>query len=400
MPLSGTDGRFGRKYDHFAFVPEPLSSEPELSGHTWHKVIAAHQAVARLDQASRQVPDAKIFMTPLLSREAQSTSALEGTFVPLEEVLGVEDEDSTFIQNRDLIEVLNYRFAANNSYDMIRNGASITVGLLCQIHRRLVEGTNSESRDVGRIRSTPVVIGSPFGTVEDSRFVPMPPGLGLEASLNALIEWINTPDGRDPVVGAAMAHYQFETLHPFNDGNGRIGRLLIVLQLMKAGLFDAPILSVSPWFERHRKVYQEGLAELSATGVWDQWVGFFAQGITESAGDAVARVNRLLAVRDQSLEVVKDNNPKNSTMRSIAEQMVAEPFFRASRLARQLGISGQSARIALGKMEDLGLLQRVASGHDYIAMDVWETISTPLGQVPEPQVPLRAVHQRDSASDT
>jgi Uncharacterized conserved protein len=396
VSLSGTDGRSGRKYDHFAFVPDPLSREPELSGETWHEVVAAHQAIARLDQASRQVPDAKIFMAPLLSREAQSTSALEGTFVPLEDVLGIEDEDSAFTQSRDLIEVLNYRFAANNSYEMIQSGASITVGLLCQIHRRLVEGTNSESQDVGKLRSTPVVIGSPFGTVEESRFVPMPPGVGLETALNNLIEWINMPDERDPVIGAAMAHYQFETLHPFNDGNGRIGRLVIILQLMKAGLFDAPILSVSPWFERHRESYQEGLAELSATGAWDQWVRFFARGVTESAQDAVARVNRLLAVRDDSLRIVVENNPKSSTMRSIAEQMVAEPFFNASRLARRLSITGQSARVALRNMENLGLLQRVASGHEYVAMDVWDTISAPLGRVLEPRAPLRNERREQS----
>lgn len=193
-----------------------------------------------------------------------------------------------------LNEVVNDVIAAEQAFDWVEDGRPITVGLICELHKTLVRGTAADNDEAGRIRRIPVATGSRSGSIYDARFIPMPPGARLDTGFADLIEWAKTiPDAGNGIVMAAMAHYQFETLHPFNDGNGRLGRLLIVLHLSPAGLLSQSLLSVSPWFERRREDYQDHLAAVSATGDWDPWIRFFAEGIQSSALDTAERLLEL-----------------------------------------------------------------------------------------------------------
>lgn len=250
-----------------AFSPDPLGEQPVLTGATWAAVTMASRALGRLSQASRQVPAPSLLRRPTLTREAQSTSALEGTYAPIAEVLSSEAEDDDVQVTPQIREILNYIAAAELALGRIADGQSISTGMLEELHRTLVTGTQAETADTGRIRTVPVVIGSPGSAIEQARFIPPPPGLDLQASVRDLATWINLRENdRDPLVAAAMAHYQFETLHPFNDGNGRIGRLLVVAQLVSDGSLMEPLLSISPWFEARRVTYTDCLAEVIATG--------------------------------------------------------------------------------------------------------------------------------------
>ncbi|MCL2464762.1 MAG: Fic family protein, partial [Micrococcales bacterium] len=387
------DGRFGRRYSRAAYVADPLVDEPALAPATWHAVTGANRALARLDQASRQIPRAHLLREPTLRREAQSTSALEGTFAPLEQVLAA-DRGAGEALSKELAEILNYVDAANSAFYLIGQQKRLTVGLLRGAHQTLMKGTASETRDSGRFRTTQVAIGSANGTVEDARFVPMPPGTELEAAVQDLVDWINATDApREPLVAAAMAHYQFEALHPFNDGNGRIGRLLVVLHFMIAELISEPLLSVSPWFEARRTAYQDHLAEVSATGDWDTWVRFFATGVRESADDTRDRVNRLLAIQQRYVEILQAADVKGLA-RDIAEALIGDPIITVPQMVRTFGKSAPSTNHAVKRLVELGILAGPVGTYNrtFWANDVIRAISAPIGAVPGPGESLGAPH--------
>lgn len=389
VPIRGTDGRTARPYEHVAFVASPLGAEPTLLPATWHAVNGANRALARLDQASRQIPRADLLRGPTLRREAQSTSALEGTFAPLEQVLAADRAGSETL-SAEVAEVMNYVDAAGAAFASITAQDRITVGLLESVHGVLVRGTPADTADAGRIRHTQVAIGSANGTLEDARFVPMPPGIELDIAVRDLVDWMNDVSSpREPLVSAAMAHYQFETLHPFNDGNGRIGRLLVVLHLMVAKLVEQPLLSVSPWFEIRRAAYQDHLAEVSATGDWDTWIRFFATGVQASADDTLQRVNRLLAIQQRYVALLQTASIKGLA-RDIAEALIADPIVTVPRLVRAFGKTPPSTNQAVMKLVDLGILSGPHGTYNraFVARDVLAAISAPIGGVPAPDEPL------------
>ncbi len=388
VPIAGIDGRFGTAYQHVAYVAHPLDSEPELEPATWRTVNSANRALARLDQASRQILAPDLLRRPTLRREAQSTSALEGTFAPLEQVFAAEITDNE--PSKELVEVMNYVAAANAAFEFVGERGRVTVGLLESVHAVLVKGTDSETSDAGRIRTTLVAIGSPTGSVADSRFVPMPPGTELNISVQDLVRWISASSSdREPIVAAAMTHYQFETLHPFNDGNGRIGRLLIVLQFMVDGLLHEPLLSVSPWFEARRPQYQDELAKVSATGEWDSWIRFFAAGIESSADDIARRVDRLLAVQQRYVQIIQDASGRG-VIRDIVDILTGDPVVSVPMLTKRFERTPPAVNSAVTKLVELDILSGPYGTYNrqFIARDVWIAITAPVGSVPDAQAPL------------
>jgi Fic family protein len=311
-----------------------------------------------LRQGSSLVPNPSLLRRPSLRREAQSTSALEGTFAPMEEVIAA-DMVSDAARSFAVREILNYVTAAEYAFEHITE-RPVTVALLSQLHAILVRGTEADGVEAGHVRTIPVAIGARGGSIHDARFVPPPPGLALEAGLRDLLDWTWAGHGRqhDPVVAAALTHYQFETLHPFNDGNGRIGRLLIVLQLIQSGALQEPLLTVSPWFEARRERYQDALAEVSASGNWDQWVDFFAQGIESSADDTATRLRGLLAVQASYRHQVQSANVRGLA-RDIAELLIRDPYVTIPFLARETGKTYQAVSNAVNKLQAIGILEGV-----------------------------------------
>lgn len=343
-------------------------------------VSAAGYALGRLNQAAQQVPSPTLLRRPTLRREAQSTSALEGTFAPLDEVLAADVlTDASW--STQLREVLNYVDMAEAAFGWLAEGRRLTVGMVCELQQLLVEGTPVETDQSGQVRQIQVAIGSGSARITEARFVPQPPGLDLESGLQDLVTWINesVAGHRDPVVAAALAHYQFETLHPFHDGNGRIGRLIVVLQLMQDGVLNDPLLSISPWFEAHRSEYQDRLAEVSARGDWDGGVGFFAAGLQASATDTVERIDALLDVQQRHLALVREAGA-TGLVRELAESLIAYPYVTVSALAQRTGRSFQAANTAVRKLVELGILtERTGRTHGrvFAAQDIVAVLTNP-----------------------
>lgn len=373
VPISGTDARFGHvRYDHWAFVPNPLPTEVELGPSTWRTITDASVSLGRLDQAGRQLPEPRLLRRPTLRREAQSTSALEGTYAPLTEVLGADLDDGPALgRSTELAEVLNYVRAAEFAYAAVGD-RPVTTMLLFDIHRLLVAGTAADGPLAGRVRDHQVVIGAHGQRIESARFIPPPPGHDLEIGLRQWTDWIEADIQLPALARAALAHYQFETLHPFNDGNGRIGRLVIVLQLLRAGVLHDALLTVSPWFEARRREYQDQLQRMSETGDWDTWVTFFCEGVGAQADATALKVTRLLTFQDHVHRTARRAGLRGTAL-DVADDIIARPVFSVAQVAAERKVSRQTATTAVNRLVEAGVVQE-ATGRAYdrifIARDV------------------------------
>lgn len=290
----------------------------------------------------------------MLRREAQSTSALEGTFAPFEQVLAADRQDPQGL-SAALREVLNFESTAELAFSW-REGRRLTVTMLVELQGVLVSGTAGELGDAGGLRDRVVVIGARGRSLDGARFVPPPPGDQLRAGVEALLDWMYRPPDLPTVVHAAMAHYQFETLHPFSDGNGRIGRLLIIVQLLRGAVIREPLLVVSPWFEARRERYQDALLTLSADGNWDAWIAFFAEGVAAAAEESRTKVEKLVALQDDLRARVRAAK-KRGTAEQLAADLVGVPFMTVAGVAARYGISVQGATNVIHTLIDLGLLR-------------------------------------------
>lgn len=361
-PISGRDAYLG-EWTHKAFVPAPLpATPPALGGTTYMAVAEARASLAALDNTARQLPNPQLLRHPALQREAQSTSALEGTYAPLESVL-TADEDSP--RTPELVEVLNYVRMANTGFTHVSQGRPISVSFLGVMQGMLMRSTPLESES-GHVRDTQVVIGrradAPIGgfPVTSARFIPSPPGLDLEANLRDLADWMEADhSGRiDPVVVAAMAHYQFETLHPFRDGNGRLGRFLIVLQLLHDNVLSEPTLTVSPWFEERRSEYYDRLLAVSTHGDWDGFVTFFARGLQAAADQTHRQMNTLVGVQAELKDEIRRSPLRADSAHAIVDFAVANPTFTINKAQEALGLSYQRVNRLLHQLESLGILSQ------------------------------------------
>ncbi len=354
--IAGTDPRTG-PWEHAAFVPNALPDVmPSLSAQTVLRLGAARAALAALDSTARQLRNPRVFRQPSLRLEAQSTSALEGTYEPLRAVLTADPDDPHSVGMR---EVLNYVTTAEHAFQWIADDRPITVGLLAELQKRLVIGTAADTSSAGDVRDIQVVIGSqPGESVQTARFVPHPPGDELGRRLRDLVDWVR--DGHqesvDPVVGAAMAHYAFETLHPFNDGNGRIGRLLVVMQLYAGGTLSEPTLTVSPWFEARRQEYYDRLLAVSTNSRWDDWIRFFAEGLAASASSTRSTMLAMVDAQTSLREQVRASHLRADTAQAVVEFAMERLVFTVREVQAAVEVSYPRANKLVGDLVDLGVL--------------------------------------------
>lgn len=361
VPITVTEG--GRSVDHFAFVPAPLPERLELSQKAWAVAIDAAHHLGRLDAiASELLPNPTLLARPTIRREAVSTSALEGTYAPAAEVLSSEVDEGR-PRSQAVVEVLNFVRATEQGIRLLGQ-LPICMRMACELQGILVKGTPSEDYQAGRVRQTQVIIGPYKGCgVKEAIFIPPPPGKELNAGLTAWERWTYEATDLHAVVRIALAHYQFEVLHPFTDGNGRIGRLLAILQLIEYGLLREPLINLSPFFEAHEDKYRHLLRQVSETGAVEEWVVFFCQGLQAQAKDAEMRIRDLLGWRDAALAVLRDKRVKGVAL-EIAAKLIAFPTVTVKFVADAHGVSNQAANNAVGRLVKLGVLEEV-TGRTY-----------------------------------
>jgi Fic family protein len=375
--ISGWDPRYDEEYQCSAFVPEPLPDKLNLAAETYLAVTEAAVAVARLDQAALRLPNPMLLARPSIRQEAVSTSALEGTYAALDDVL-----EADFLERGQLTasvaEVHNYVEAAELAFEWVRD-KPITVGMLEQLQKIIVRGKRGDSYDAGRVRTTQVFIGGGGGRVADARFVPAPPGDQLRAGLDAWASWLASQDTFPLVIKMALGHYQFETLHPFNDGNGRLGRLVCVLQLAHRGELRVPVLNLSPWLESRRREYQDHMLAVSSTGDFEPWIRFFSEAVRAQAVRAVSKIDALHEWRDDVLSKMAEADVRGVAIR-IAEDLVGYPLITPTLTAERFSVSYQAANTAIRKLMQLGILEERTGrryGRVFAARRVLNIINSP-----------------------
>lgn len=362
VAIAGYDARFGESYEAEAFVPADLPDRVDLPGSVWMVVSEANAELGRLDAAASLIPNPQLVTRIATRREAIGTSALEGTYAELTElfaaeVLPFEEQETEVAPN--VREVMNYARAADAAYGWIGE-RPITLGMLASLQAEIVRGTESDGPEAGSIRESQVFIGAKHRRVSEARFIPPPPGDQLRAMCERWVDWLSATEPVEQiqlVARVAMAHYQFETLHPFTDGNGRVGRLVAILQVMRKGALRSPVLSVSPWLKDHADEYRDHLLAVSTTGDWAPWIEFFAQAVCAEAKSGHERIMRLLALRKELGETVRSAFPRARLGVEIADDLIAYPILSVSDAQRRYGRSNQANRDAVGSLVELGILE-------------------------------------------
>lgn len=367
----------GREYEHFAYVPDPLPASIALAPSTQRLHDQALLALGRLDGLAGQLPEPGLLARPAIREEAVSTSALEGTYSTLAKVFEAEFlEDAEM--DRALREVTNYVRAAERGLDAIREeGSSITMWLIRGLHELLMDGLGGPPADVGQVRDRQNWIGLHSGApITESLFVPPPSGDVLQQGLDDWEQWIHS-ENVPLLVRIAVGHYQFEALHPFIDGNGRMGRLVAQLQLVEGGILEYPTLNLSPYLEPRGEEYRERLRELSATGDWDYWLRFFFEAMRTQAEVASRRTSLLLELRDEFLAAAKTEGIRGVAL-DIAGGLIGYPVTTPTFAAREYDVTYPAANTAIGRLEQLGILREVTGksyGRLFVAPRVLDLIS-------------------------
>jgi Fic family protein len=337
----------------------------------------ADAALGHLQGLGHLITDPQLLVGPYISREALASSRIEGTRASLAEVLRAGAGEGEEARTEDVAEVERYIAATYRGLELLRT-LPITQRLVLDVHAVLLSGVRGQDRMPGRLRRGPVWVGSPTDSPDTAVFVPPAPEL-LDGLLQDWERFVNEP-GRLPVlVRCALMHYQFETIHPFLDGNGRIGRLLIGLLLQQDGRLTIPLLYLSGYLESHRREYYERLQAVRERGEIQQWLQFFLTAVQRQAADGVERAGQLVRLRERYLA---ESARARSRIGEIVALVFANPFVTVKRVEVALGMTNQGARNLIRDAEARGWLTIVdVTGRGgrtfWVAQDVFDVIEAP-----------------------
>ena len=353
-----------------AFVPHALPSAVPLASGVVNLLVEASDAVARLDGVGETLPNPDLLIAPFLRREAVLSSRIEGTQASVSDVYEAE---ATGAPRGDAQEVVNYVRAARRGVERLGE-LPICVRLARELHAVLLDGVRGQETRLGEVRDVQVWIGSPGSTIRDARFVPPPPDL-LADLLAGWEAFVHDEAPLPVLVRCALMHYQFEAIHPFRDGNGRIGRLLIPLLLMEREVLGSPLLYLSAWFERRRQDYYDGLYAVSATGDWEPWLRFFLEGVREQAADAVARARKLRDLHEDYRRRLQEIGASGNALQ-LAEELFTSPVITRRLAAERLGVTSAGARIIVTRLEEAGILYafRNTRPHLFVARELLDLL--------------------------
>lgn len=336
-----------------SFVPAPLPPNPpiELDAEGVELLVAANRSLAALDSITERIPSLGLFVSMYVRKEALLSSQIEGTQATLDDILDPEAERNA---NQNVTDVVNYVGAVEYALDR-RKSLPLCNRLLKEVHSRLMSGVRGQEKDPGEFRRSQNWIGGQGSTIKTASYIP-PNVEDMEGALTELERYINSDDVLDPLVQAALVHYQFETIHPFLDGNGRVGRLLITLFLMEKGLLHAPSLYISYFLKLNRIEYYDRMMEVRRSGAYEQWVKFFLRAMRESAEDAIATIDRLTALHLEDRTKVDALPGSSSVPKELFDYVRENPIIEIKRTAEHLGYSYNAVAGAVRKLVDIDVL--------------------------------------------
>ncbi len=345
-----------------AFVPAPLPPDPPID---WSPALRrrfdeALLALGRLDALTAHLPNASLLLYSFVRKEAVLSSQIEGTQSSLADLLLYEIDEQPGVPVEDAREVSRCVAALEHGLKKLRGGLPLSMRLLSEMHKVLLAHPGGRGKTPGEVRRSQVWIG---GTRPGNAVFVPPPALELADCLKPFERFLNDePDPTPPLLKAALAHVQFETIHPFLDGNGRIGRLLIVLQLVADGVLRAPMLYPSLYFKTHRALYYELLNEVRLRGDWERWLDFFAEGVQVSAAQAVATANALLALVNADRDkIAKKLGRAASSALTVHEALQRQPIVTSAALVKATGLTAATVNKSLAHLDRIGVVAELTS---------------------------------------
>jgi Fic family protein len=345
-----------------AYIPEPLPPQPplNLSNGLLDDFGKAVESVGRLDGVSETVPNPDLFVAMYVRKEAVLSSQIEGTQSSLEDMLEYEAGVGRDKQSQDVDEVYNYVRALNTGLRRL-NEFPLSLRLLREIHAVLMEDVRGGQKYPDEFRTTQNWIGPPGSTLSNAAFIPPPPH-EMNQALDNLETYLH--EGTPDLIACGVAHCQFETIHPFLDGNGRLGRLLITLMLCERKVLRRPLLYLSHYLRRHRQEYYDALMNVREEGDWESWLRFFLRGVAEVADQATVTARRIteLLERDQAIVSTKVRGRQRHAFHDLLFQF---PYVNARFVESRLGVSYGTANNLIGRFEDAGLLVEITGRHRY-----------------------------------
>jgi len=298
------------------------------------------------------LPKPRLLMAPFLRREAVLSSRIEGTLTSLSDLLLFEAAPELEPAEPDVREVSNYLRALDYALAPERE-LPLSLRLIREMHRRLMAGVRGESMTPGEFRTIQNFIGPANADEAGATMVP-PPVPQMRSALDAFEKYLHQPSDLPPLVRLALVHYQFEAIHPFLDGNGRVGRLLITVMLCEEKLLDEPLLYLSAFFERRRAEYYQRLLAVSQRGEFEAWIGYVLEGVATEAGDVIRRADRLYALREEYRDRLKSR--RASSLWALVDLLFEKPALTATTAMRKLEITHRSAMLALMKLKTMGIV--------------------------------------------
>jgi Fic family protein len=363
--------------NHDAFLPEGLPPKILWSDELISCLSAADRSLGRLagiGMGNLGGVNPHLLIQPFMRREAVLSSQIEGTRATLSDLILFEQAHSIENEVPDVLEVSNYVQALEFGLHRLKI-RPLSLGLLKQIHQMLMAGVRGADKTPGAFRDVQVVIGQST-KIDDARFVPPPPVL-VNQTMEEFETYLQRPSGLPALVRLAMVHYQFEAIHPFQDGNGRIGRLLITLMVCSEGLLPLPMLYLSAYFEKHRQEYYDRLLQVSQRAAWTEWVMFFLRGVTYESADAIERAAKLMSLRDRYHAMVQTARSSALSIKLI-DALFSGPGIMLRRATDLLGVTPAAAQNHIDRLVKSGILTEATNqkrNRVYLAREILNVLN-------------------------
>lgn len=341
-----------------SFKPSPLPPNPELNINSdiVKKLVEANRDLVRLDTAAKLIPNVELFISMYVRKEALISSQIEGTQCTLDDIL---DPDIDGNSNLDVGDVINYVRACTYAINRL-NKLPLCNRLLREIHGELLAGVRGQEKNPGEFRRSQNWIGAANCTLREARYIP-PNVEDMNDALNDLERYMNDGDDYDPLIRIALIHYQFETIHPFLDGNGRVGRLMILLYLMEQGYISKPIIYISYFLKKNQIEYYDRISEVRRSGNYEQWIAFFLEAVSAAAKDSLATVEKLSELHDRNFGKLPITTRTNDNVRRVFDYIEQYPIIDIKRTAAALEVSYNTASAAVGKLVHVGILKETTN---------------------------------------
>lgn len=361
-----------------AFMPEDLPPNPPLEyDDELHSLLSkADRNLARLDGITSVLPNPDLFIAMYVKKEALLSSQIEGTQASLEGVLEFEADLTPKDDVNEIKEVVNYIKALNYGIDRL-NDNPMSLTLLKEIHKVLLEGTRGDDKNSGEFKTCQNYIGMPGASINEAIFVPPTPDMTILA-MEGLEKFFYSRDNIPPLVKIALIHAQFETIHPFLDGNGRIGRLLITFYLVWREILSKPLLYLSIYLKNNRTEYYDLLMKVRTDGAWEDWVKFFLKGISETSQEAANTAREILTLKEDIISKLYENSISSIYAVKLVDLLFDRPLVSNQYIAYKLNISQVTASTLVNRFEDIGILNEVTGKKRYkmyLCTDYVEIIS-------------------------